>query len=244
MNKNPFRKSVYGKNASQQILGKFDQNASLKKGIVVCLLAAALLVSMVGMASADYIKWYMTDTASDVDGANYIMYKYAGVGTATPIEIGEGVSKVWSANASALVDCSFTDGTWTGWVDFTEENNLAVGETIKIEVGSLHPTTSVFTSEGSMTYTADSDQDGKSISISPGAFTVSEIHYLAVKITMTSGSVQVETNGGTRSDTYIKYPYGTPDYPVPELPTIILMSTGLLALFGYVVYRRRNGKAQ
>ena len=30
--------------------------------------------------------------------------------------------------------------------------------------------------------------------------------------------------------------------PVSELPTIILMSTGLLALFGYVVYRRRNNK--
>jgi len=35
--------------------------------------------------------------------------------------------------------------------------------------------------------------------------------------------------------------------PLPELPTIILMSTGLLALAGFVVYsrsRRRNGKAE
>ena len=37
------------------------------------------------------------------------------------------------------------------------------------------------------------------------------------------------------------------DYPVPELPRIILIIAGLLALAGFVLYsrsRRRNGKAQ
>ena len=238
-----------GKFDQQTFKKKFDQKcfaASLKKGIVVCLLTAALLISMVGMASAQTITWRMTNTASGVDGAQYIMYKYSGAGSAELISIGEGVSKVWSANASALVDCSFTAGTWVVTIDMTADHPLDTTDEIVVEIGYLKSGT--FYPAGSRTYSPSVLKEYDQIDVTVGAFTVETGDYLVTKITMNKGDIEVETNGGTNSDSYTRYPYGTPDYPVPELPTIVLMSAGLLALAGFVLYnsrsRRRNNKSE
>ena len=42
---------------------------------------------------------------------------------------------------------------------------------------------------------------------------------------------------------YVKSPSADPGYPIPELSTLILFSSGLLALAGYALKRRKsNGK--
>ncbi len=70
-------------------------------------------------------------------------------------------------------------------------------------------------------------------------FTVPNGKYIAFKIKASGASFTVTTIGNS----YVTWPGATPDYPVPELPTIVLMSTGLLALAGFVVYSRsRNTK--
>ena len=213
-----------------------------KKGIVAFLLTAALLVSMVGMASAEYLstdRWRMTDDVSAVNGADYIMYQVPDAGSTTPIQMDAvtNVTKVWNANYSASVDTTFLTGNWTGNIDFTAAGALCAGESIKLEIGSLNSSDGKFTSAGSIIKSGQDSPcfEGVDISVLIPSFTVPSGHYLAFKLTMISGDVEIETYGVLESDSHVEYPY-------PELSTIILMSTGLLALFGYVGYRRRNNK--
>jgi hypothetical protein len=217
-----------------------------KKGIVVCLLAAALLVSMVGMASAEYLstdRWRMTNELSGVNGADYIMYQVEAAGSSVHIQMDNvtNVTNVWNANYSASVGTTFSTGNWTGAIDFTATDPLCDGESIKFEIGSLNSSDGTFTSAGSITKqgqgTTSCVEAWTPISVNIPSFTVPSGHYLAFKLTMISGDVEVETNGGAESDSHGEYPY-------PELSTIVLFSTGLLALAGYVGYRRRNNKSE
>jgi hypothetical protein len=212
-----------------------------KKGIVAFLLAAALLVSMVGMASADNYPgpttWYLTDTTSSVSGADYIMYKDSGVGVG-PISMTQGTVKVWASNIeSSGSGDSFVAGTWIGWIDFTKNNKLCSGEKIKIEVGYLSGGT--FYTQGFEEITGTSScLEGSPISLPASAFTVSSGNYLATRITMASGNVEIDVDTHVNSDTHIEYPY-------PELSTLCLFSVGLLTLIGYVgLRRRRNNKLE
>ena len=226
---------------NKQTLGKFNQNASLKKGIVVCLLAAALLVSMVGMASAGNQYWNLKDTGG-ATGADYEMQKGSGYGTNYVGMTDE--SKIWSADEAASVDggVSFGTGTWRGAVAYCSDQQggfLDDGETMKVEIGSLSPD-GAFTSAMEMT---DTDWAGAtSINVAPGSeFIVPKDHYLALKLTV-AGYVRVaiSNDGEGGSESYTKSPSVDPGYPVPELSTLVLLSFGLLALLGYVVLRKRK----
>ena len=81
---------------------------------------------------------------------------------------------------------------------------------------------------------------GLSFNFGVGSFTVPEGEWLAYKVESSSG-ITVDCSD---ADSYI-YFVPPPNYPVPELNTLVLLSVGLLALAGFVLYsRRRNGKAQ
>ena len=84
-----------------------------KKGIVVCLLAAALLVSMVGMASAASSQsWYLSSTTSD---GNEVMYKGSQDGGIDDVTVAKnGGYVIWLANESAQCDVGFPAGDWPG----------------------------------------------------------------------------------------------------------------------------------
>ena len=213
-----------------------------KKGIVALLLAAALLISMVGMASAEYLstdRWRMTNEVSGVTGADYVMYQVQAAGSSVHIQMDNvtNVTKVWNANYSASADTTFSTGNWTGNIDFTAAGPLCAGESLKLEIGSLNSSDGTFTSAGSITKLGKDTPclEGVDISVLIPGFTVPSGHYLAFKLTMISGDVEIETFGAIESDSHLEYPY-------PELSTIVLFSTGLLALAGYVVHRRRNNK--
>ena len=242
MNKNHFRKSVYGKNASR------------KKGIVVFLLAAALLVSMVGMASAGSVIWYLTDTSTDVPtGVDYWMMRGETTGGGE-VDINAGESKLWIANESSLVDCTFCVDIWEIVLDYEDGADQCSGyldgdETVTLKMGIYDPDTDAFTEKCTHSHTGTGDgcttPSAASIFFTSCPFTVPEGDYLALKLSLAGGE-EVHLNGDG-SATEVKSPDCGCDYPVPELPTIILMSAGLLALAGFVLYsrnRRRNGKAQ
>jgi hypothetical protein len=46
--------------------------------------------------------------------------------------------------------------------------------------------------------------------------------------------------GTNNLQSYVTSPTGSPDYPVLELATFVLFGVGLLALVGYVGYRKRH----
>ena len=233
MNKNPFRKSVYG------------TNASLKKGIVAIVLAAALLISVAGIASAASQKWHLKDDSASIPtGTDYWMTRNAGHGAAF-VSIG-GVSKIWVSNEAAQIDASFGTGAWTAVIDFTNPPSgyIESGEALTVYIGSFNPDTHTFNSAMSKQFSIPTGGIYDN-TITPGSsFTVPTGDYLALKLEMSGGSVDVDVDRVEPSASYIQSPSVDPGYPYPELPTIILMSTGLLTLFGYVMYKRRNNKSQ
>ena len=237
MNKNLFRKSVYktfkksfSKNASLK-------NASRKKSIVAFLLAAALLILAVGIASAAQT-WDF-----DHDDVMYKGEAHTETGTVTIGEVGGGGSNIWRSEHAAQVDegVAFDAETWNGQLECTDPS---LNKKFTVEIGIWNG--SSFTSKGK---SAEYDLNhwvgfGRAYQLSASGFTVPNGQWLAARVNSTgTEDFTLITDGSC----YITYPPDHPDYPVPELPTIILMSTGLLALAGYVVYsrsRRRNGKAE
>ena len=180
------------------------------------------------------------EESPSVSGANYIMKKDSGTGN-NNVGIPWGGYQLWIAATSGganqpaetTVDMS---GTWTGKL-----KGVNGGDTATLYIGILDPDDGTFTSKGSQEFTLTDPPATHDISIATTSFTIPTGKYLAVKIS-SPATVTIFTTGDPNSATYVTSPQTEPGYPVPELPTIILMSTGLLALFGYVVYSRRNTK--
>ena len=193
-----------------------------KKGIVVIVLAAALMVWMVGIVSAYSITWELDQ--------NGIMYKGDHTETGS-VGISAGGSQVWRSENAATPDGGvyFSAKTWQGRLAMT-----TTVEDYTVDIGYSNADGSGFTSNG---VTGGHNSGASNFYITANGFTVPQGKYLALNVTATS-ALTVTTEGSS----HVTWPLDTPDYPVPELPTIILTSTGLLALLGYVVYRRRNNK--
>lgn len=66
--------------------------------------------------------------------------------------------------------------------------------------------------------------------------------WLAVRLSWdcTAGELQIYYEIEEHSNSYVKSPSSDPGYPVPELPTLILFSSGLLILAGYVLLKQRK----
>lgn len=207
------------------------------------MLAAVLLVSGVGMASAQpsSLTWYLTDRAESpsVSGAHYIMMRDNGTGT-HDVGIPFGGRRVWiaatsgGANQPAIVTAVEMSGIWTGKL-----KGANAGDPATLYIGILNTTTGIFTTKGHQTFTFAREPKIYDISITTTRFTIPKDDYLAVNISSPS-TVTIFTTGDPNSATFITSPHTTDPYPVSELPTIILMCAGLLALAGFVLYRRRN----
>ena len=173
--------------------------------------------------------WFLSDVT---DGGDHIMYKENMSKPEGTITVSDGSSTVWKANEPATVDVGFPAGSWTGTIMLSEA--FANGETFTVEVGSYDGST--FTSAGSKLINGDGSTT-YSLSIPASAFTVQEIEYLALQISLSGANLVVKTGGG---NSYIISPETDPGYPVPELPTLILFSIGLITLTGYVLLTKRR----
>jgi hypothetical protein len=205
-----------------------------KKSIVAFLLAATILISMVGMVSSDpSLKW-------DLDsGTPLIMYEPGHTETGS-VTIAKDTCEVWRADQSA---------TPAGGVYFIGEQwlgRLTTGESLLLmytaDVGYSDADGNNFVSNGvtgSQTW-YDVTYGASNFAISANGFLVPQGKYLAIEVCNTGKdpSFTATTDGSS----YVVWPLNEPLYPVPELSTLVLISFGLLALFGYVVYRRRNNK--
>ena len=249
---------------NKQTLGKFDQNASLKKSIVVCLLAAALLVSVVGMASATTQTWSLHNTnylhPPAQDGAtphalDKLMHKDTPCTNASHVEVTiNSTHPAWWYDYVAQVNSTFGDNPWQAkiyhpvWTG--EEAGNQTGETITGEVWLVWDNGTrikkVASGSGGIKYGLPST----SLDIYDNGATTQEFSVgqrLAFRVCTNNATGLKIWYDGTSACSELESPWSDPGFPVPELPTIILMSTGLLALAGFVVYsrsRRRNGKAQ
>jgi hypothetical protein len=192
----------------------------------VIILVLVMVSATAQMVSAGSQTWYLS---SDYTTSNYTMYKGSQDDCTGAVPISSLSSVIWAANQSAQCDVGFVANDWTGHLNKTgsEANfSLAIG----VWNGSL------FTPHGSATGTFDGAGEA-SFTISAYAFDVPSGDYLALMITNTdTQNINIHTN--QLND--VSSPASDPGYPVPELPTIILVSAGLLMLAGYVYVGRRS----
>lgn len=218
-----------------------------RRSVFVIVSAVILLVSLVGTASALNQTWYMLNTGSGATGADYEMQKDGGEGTTLYVEIDKDVSKIWAADQAVAVDGGIDmNAVWTGNIRLYVTQYGTHSASLQVDIG-------VLSSVGGFTL-KDSNSDSwdtTGIKNMPLSFTLDDLalakdEYLALKLTNTHGTnwVRIHTaDGGDKSPSYITYPLNNPDYPVPELSTLLLTSVGMLMLGGFVVYsRRRNNK--
>ena len=164
----------------------------------------------------------------NADNSMYEGNMQKGPGTVT---IAASDSHIWISDQAAQCAVTFSNDVWTGQVVF---GPAPAAGSIKVEIGSS-TNGSDFTAGGPdatiggstvLTYTTDT-----------ASFTVPNTKYLAMKITNNSGSSYDVTTGGAWS--YTSNPdTGAPNYPTPELPTIILSARGLAGLGGYFGLRK------
>ena len=164
--------------------------------------------------------WYL----SDVSGGSRIMYKEDTSKPEGTVAISNGSLEIWKADEMAQVDVTFPAGLWSG-----EINLVAVfNDSFTAAVGSYDDAT--FSSAGSQQITGDGGTAYTlSISVDP-SFTVPTGDYLALQISPSGSDIEVKTG---QAHSYITSPNTDPGYPVPELPTIVLLAMGLLAFGGY-----------
>ena len=239
----------------------------MKKAIEALFVLAMVAMLVLGsvslvLANPDSQKWYLTDTsytgtlAQDIGGdaashnCDDIMSKTepSGDDMEQPIYYDMGFRVAWwYAENPAACDLSFGSGNWPVYVDY--RNNTPYSSTLYIQIykvdssGNYTALTEQYAAAelatggvGSSTFTLTGNADQS----------LNEGERLAVRFRWNQGGYfHIRYNGGEGSgyNTYIQSPEADPGYPTPELPTIILMSVGLLGLGGYVWFKRRNPRA-
>ena len=216
----------------------------MKKGIVALALAAILVIGLVGVAVAAASQaWFLKDDASGLGGADHTMDRGAGRGSDHAV-VGT-TAIVWHSNEPALVDVGFGGGTWDVYLEFTDApggGHLDEGETITVEIGTLYPGAAFSRGPGMNVSVTPVTREGSFWEyLTPtDPFTVLTGHHLALRVELDTGFVHVDVFGPADSASWVTSPPTDPGFPIFELPTILLMSGGLLALVGYVVYDRRR----
>jgi hypothetical protein len=142
------------------------------------------------------------------------------------LTIETGSSNLWIADEPAQTNLTFPAGIWTGRI--TLETALASGQNFSIEVGNCSDGN--FTGSGSDTINGDGNTTFD-FQITADLFSISTDDYLAVNITNTTTDLKVKTGG---AHSHITAPDNAPAYPVPELPSIFLLASGLLMLAGFM----------
>lgn len=206
-----------------------------KRGIVAFLFVATLLFSMIGIASAMSQTWYLS--AKPVDFP--VMYMGS-----PPVKQGGNCSVItvpqppngifWIANNAATCNITFPAGDWDMHL---LANNQNTDSPFSAEIGEWDGAT--FTRGGVYNGSFPAVKPNwANFTLSASTFTVHEGNWLAFRL------INLHTQGNMLGikpcGSSVSSPPTGPNYPVPELCTLILFSLGLLVLVGYVVYRRRG----
>ena len=151
------------------------------------------------------------------------------------VTVSSSNSEVWVADEAAQIDVVFPEDAWTGQITFS---SAVTGSSFTVSVGYADPDGTGFSAGGPQA-TLSGTKTTFTYTTSTQSFTVPAGKHLALRIT-NGGTVGRDVRvGGALS--YLSAPdTSCPEYPVPELSTILLMSIGLMGLGGYIWLRKRK----
>ena len=163
------------------------------------------------------------------------MYKGDHTKTAATVPVADDGSEIWRADEAATVNVGFPANTWTGHITFDANSDDTA---VRVYVGKWDSENFTPSDESEF-----ADVSGSSdFSISASSFNVPETKWLAYKIedydaVADSNSVVVSVGG---NNSYVSSPSSDPGYPIPELPTIVLIGVGLVCLIGYISWKQHH----
>jgi hypothetical protein len=170
-------------------------------------------------------------TASHPEGA-LLMTKETPV--SANVTIGGGTERIWLTAVTAGSDITYPSGLWTIHLKTTGTWSADCS----IDIGRWNPNA---TGNKFQTFTSATVRPGAdgivSLEINASSNTLPADNYLAFRIRNSdSHPHDVITEAGS----YLQPPSGSPNYPVPEVSSLVLFGLGLASLAGYIVLRRRK----
>jgi hypothetical protein len=224
--------------------------------ILVLMLVSATTVQMVSAAGEQ--SWYLTGDAkptgapmandSVVHDKDNLMNKSVGIGTwgGSYFSLDSGKPAWFYADTGAECGLGFGENNWTAHIRTESIEGGEIDSVLYVEICKLSTNGSItFLANGSKTLTSADPKKLWNITCvdqnTEQDFLNGE--WLSLRVLWqneTADTLKIYFENDTDSDSYITSPSSDPGYPVPELPTIILFSAGLLILAGYVYMGRRN----
>ncbi|MGB2842894.1 MAG: hypothetical protein WBC40_10560 [Halobacteriota archaeon] len=221
--------------------------------IVILVFGMLVLASVQVVGAAGEVIWYWKDV--NVSGFSYpsghqfdkfMNTSEAPQGDANyTVTLGKGERAWWYANYPAECNVTFPKGKWTTtfWVNAT--NSTDNEKVITVRVWGIYANGSDCWARHTSPKTHNAGYIEK-IETKPSpdwpSYTVPVGGRIAVEVLWYSeanGSLVVYCNSITYNSS-LTSPPNSPAYPVPELSTLFLFSTGLITLAGYVLLTRRR----
>jgi hypothetical protein len=227
--------------------------------IVMVLILVSAMAQMVSADTAQ--RWYLTgdskpdDAPIAIDGIDShtrdaLLNKSEGIGTWGGTQVTLLFDNVawFYADTGAECGLDFGENPWeahirTEKIDTVDE----IGSNLTVEICKLDKDTGNITvlARNRTALTAAETEHLWNVTCEDNEFTTQDFNtgdWLAVRLSWdcSPDSLLIYYKAESGSDSYITSPSTDPGYPVPELPTIILFSAGLLILAGYAYMGRRN----
>ncbi|KAF5428058.1 Cohesin domain-containing protein [Candidatus Methanophagaceae archaeon] len=157
----------------------------------------------------------------------------------------EGGKALWFyATTGAQTDLSFGENNWTAKI-FTSDPDDKAGNTTTVDVCKITPggVVTVIASGSVPLIANETEYDITCVHSTTQNFNTGD--WLGVRVSWSgpaSEKIRVYYNPTGDKNSYVKSPSADPGYPIPELSTLILFSSGLLALAGYALKKRKSNR--
>ncbi len=231
-----------------------------RKLLVICT------TMMLGMCAIPFASagtsqtWHLMNYDADIpEGGHYWMNK-TGAGNDDVLivqQLQESGAKIWVANQSASATVNM-GGDWKVNISIEPAGQLPVGGltvNTTVYVGKINSTTG-FHGSGGYNYQSNvitllsAFWVNLTINV-PDTFIISNGEYLAVKIYITTtpaalGNLYIKCTPSSDGNSYSKVssPITDPGYPVPELSTLVLMTSGLVVGVGMLAYSNKKKRSR
>jgi hypothetical protein len=202
--------------------------------------------------------WYFTQAVNTTVGAPYandgwvhdkdLVMNKTKPAAGTYCVLDGGKALWFYATTGAQTDLSFGEYNWTAKI-FTSNPGDKVGNTTTVDVCKITPGGAV-TVIASGSVTLISGETVYNITCVDNISTTQNFNtgdWLGVRVSWggpTSETIWVYYNPTDDKSSYVKSPTADPGYPIPELSTLILFSSGLLALAGYALKTRKSNRKE
>jgi hypothetical protein len=187
--------------------------------------------------------WYLSNFSAGTN--RFYMYREDSSITPNDVTINDGAEEHWVADETASNNVTFPAANWHVAVTFDAAPSS--GNRFKGDLGTFDGAT--YTPAALDSWWNFTGMDGSKTyfthSFNPGSFTVDSGERLAFWIINTDdggAGANLVVKGGSSYSVVIS-PTTDPGYPLPELPTVVLVGVGLAALGGYFMVARRRHSA-